>query len=277
MTSSRSAIAEWRSFWFLPLAAALGYATSVIHVYSLGPFFEPLQQTFGWSRAQTSIGITVASIVSAIFCVPIGMVIDRVGPRRVALFGVLSMTAAFALLSTTTGTTANWLTLWIVIAFGGLGVQAPIWTSAVASRFEVSRGLAFAITLSGASVAATVFPLLATWLIGAYGWRPAFAAMAGIWALLVFPVLFLCFRSARDEAGKPAPSKSATAPAAAPKVLTGLTFAEGLRSPALYKLLMAGGLFAFTAIGALVHFVPILKGAGGQGAGRVQAVVRRHP
>lgn len=256
MTTSKDAIAEWRSYWFLPLAAALGYATSVIHVYSLGPFIEPLQQAFGWSRAQTSAGITAASIISAIFCIPLGMVIDRIGPRRVGLFGVLTMTAAFSLLSTTTGDPLNWMLLWVVLALGGLCVQAPIWTSAVASRFEASRGLGFAITLSGASVAATVFPLLATWLIGAYGWRSAFSTMAGMWAALVFPILFLCFRSARDG-GQPQAVTSAPAP-----VLTGITFAEGLRSPTLYKLLMAGGLFAFTAIGALVHFVPILKGVG---------------
>jgi len=252
---AKSALAEWRSYWFLPLAAALGYSTSVIHIYSIGPFIEPLQQAFGWSRAQTSAGITVASIISAIFCIPLGMVIDRVGPRRVGLFGVLTMTAAFALLSTTTGGTLNWVLLWALLALGGLGVQAPIWTSAVASRFDASRGLGFAITLSGASMAATVFPLLATWLIATYGWRPAFSYMAAIWAALVFPVLFLCFRSARDGGQQ----QAATAP---PKVLTGITFAEGLRSLALYKLLTAGGLFSFTTIAALVHFVPILKGAG---------------
>jgi hypothetical protein len=32
MEGSKHAAVEWRSFWFLPLAAALGYATSVIHV-----------------------------------------------------------------------------------------------------------------------------------------------------------------------------------------------------------------------------------------------------
>ena len=41
-----------------------------------------------------------------------------------------------------------------------------------------------------------------------------------------------------------------------------MTLAEGLRSLTLYKLLMAGGLFTFTAIGALVHFIPILTDSG---------------
>jgi MFS family permease len=253
MTTSKAASTEWRSFWFLPLAAALGYSTSVLHVYSIGPFIAPLQQEFAWSRAQVSVGLSVASFISALFCIPIGMLVDRVGPRRVGLVGVLVMSSAFALLGTTTGATANWVLLWSVIAFGTLFVQATVWTSAVASRFEASRGLAFAVTLSGASVSATVFPVLATWLIGNHGWRVAFAAMGGIWAGLVFPLLFLFFRGARDTT-RAQPQQTA--------VHAGLTLRQGLRSATLYKLLLASALFSFTAIGAVVHFVPILTDRG---------------
>jgi len=251
------AMAEWRSHWLLPFAAALGYSTSVIHVYSIGPFIEPLQQAFGWSRAQISIGLTIASLISAVFCIPIGMLIDRIGPRRVGLVGVLLMSGVFALLGTTTGTMANWVTLWVVVALGSLWVQATVWTSAVASRFEASRGLAFAITLSGAALSAAVFPVLATWLIGAFGWRTAFAAMGGMWGALVFPFLLAGFRGARDGGGRQ--HATTTSPV---RVLKGVTLAQGLRSPSLYKLLLASSLFSFTAIGAVVHFVPILKDAG---------------
>jgi len=257
MTDAKNAMTEWRSFWFLPLAAALGYSSSVIHIYSIGPFIEPLQQAFGWSRAQITLGITVASIVAAIFCIPMGVLVDRIGPRRVGLIGVLVMSALFALLSTATGERMNWLMLWGIVALGAIWLQAPVWTSAVAARFETSRGLAFAITLCGASLSATIFPLLATWLIGAYGWRMAFVAMGGMWAALVFPVLLLFFRGAND-----AKNKHSTAAKISRDALPGVSFAEGLRSSALYKLLAAGGLFSFTAIAALVHFVPILKGVG---------------
>ena len=109
MTTTASAAAEWRSFWSLPLAAALGYSTAVLHTYAIGPFMAPLQQEFGWSRAQLSVGITIAGLVGALFSVPMGMLVDRLGPRLVGLIGVLLMTAAFGLLGTATGDTANWL------------------------------------------------------------------------------------------------------------------------------------------------------------------------
>lgn len=264
MAGSHGALGEWRSYWFLPLAAALGYATSVLHVYSFGPFIEPLQQEFNWSRAQISSGLTVASIVSALFCIPIGILVDRVGPRRLGLIGILLMCGSVALLSTATGTKANWVMLWVGTAIGTLWIQATVWTSAVNSRFEASRGLALAITLSGAAISATVFPLIATWLIGEYGWRFAFRGLSGLWVLFVFPIIFVCFRSAHDERKKPAKVSEKTKSTPPPRVLTGLTLAEGLRSSALYKLLMASALFSFTAIGTVVHFVPILTDRGAE-------------
>jgi MFS family permease len=253
----------------LPLAAALGYSTAVLHTYGIGPFITPLQQEFGWSRAAISIGITIAGLAGAALSVPMGLLVDRLGPRVVGLIGVLLMTDAIALLGTATGDKANWIFLWCVVAFGNLWLQTTVWTSAVASRFERSRGLAFAITLSGASVAQTVFPILATWLITSYGWRKGFMGMGGIWAAVVFPMLLLFFRGARDASRKE-PTSAADASTA-----VGMTVAEGLRSPAFYKLLAASGLFTFTALGLIVHFVPIMtdRGADPGAAAKIAALV----
>jgi MFS family permease len=261
---------EWRSFWTLPVAAGFGYSTSVLHTYSLGAFFGPLQKAFGWSRAQIAVGITIAGVIAAIFAVPIGATVDKIGPRRIGLIGVLLMTASIALLGTATGSAGNWIFLWCMVAFANLWLQTTVWTSAVATRFERSRGLAFAVTLSGASFAATVFPILATSLIRAYGWRVGFMGLAGTWAVLVFPVLFLSFRGARDG-GLP---RVAASPVAA-RVLEGMTPQEGFRTAAFYQLVSASGLFTFTAIGIIVHFVAILRDAGTdlQTAGSIASLV----
>lgn len=263
MIQSSPAFTEWRRYWYLPIAAALGYATAVMYVYSLGPFIEPIQKEFGWSRAKISSGITIAAFFSALFCIPVGILVDRIGPRRVGLTGVILMCAAVALLGTATGSDANWLLLWGVLAIATLWVQATVWTAAVNSRFAQSRGLALAVTLSGASVSAALFPVLATWLIGLVGWRSTFMLVGGGWLALVLPIMLLGFRGARDGGAKAGVTAPAAAAAPAP-VLTGLTLQEGLRSPALYKLVMVGGFFAFTAIGVVVHFVPILTDTGTQ-------------
>lgn len=256
MSSSKSSTAaEWRANFMLPVVAALGYSTSVIHIYGLGAYLEPLQTAFGWSRSQATVGLTIATFINAVFCVPIGALVDRLGPRSVGLLGVLLTSAAFALIGTATGGAANWYLLWAVLAFATLPVQATVWTSAVASRFEHSRGLALAVTLCGASIGASVFPLLATWLIGAYGFRTALLLEGVLWATLTFPTLLLFFRGARDRVK----TQVAAPPIAA---LPGVSVREGLRSTVFYRLFLASALFTFTIIALVVHFVPILKDRG---------------
>ena len=250
---------EWQDYWPLPVVAALGYTASVLHMYSFGPFIGPLQAEFGWSRASVSMGVSIASFAGALLCVPMGLVVDRMGPRRVALVGVPIVACGFGLLGTASGGIANWIALWFVVALGGLAVQPTVWTSAVASRFEVSRGKALAITLAGGSVAAATLPILSAWLIGAVGWRWAFHTIGLIWMFVIFPIVLIGFRGAHDAGGQNGgPHRSSSAVPGEPRV--GLR--EGLRMPVLYKTMIAALFIAVTMIGLVVHFVPILTDQG---------------
>ena len=89
MKAQPGAAQEWRQFWFLPLVAALGYSTAVLHTYVLGPFIEPLQNEFGWTRARISFGMTIAGLAGAVLAIPVGLMVDRFGPRRMVLVGTL--------------------------------------------------------------------------------------------------------------------------------------------------------------------------------------------
>ena len=255
MTSTNTAATEWRSYFMVPIAAALGYSTSVIHIYGIGPYVEPVQTAFGWSRAQVMVGLTITTLINGVFCVPIGALVDRLGPRVVGLVGVVLTSGGFALIGTASGAYNHWVMLWCVLAVATLPVQATIWTSAVASRFEISRGLALAVTLCGASVGAAVFPLLATWLIRSYGWRTALRAEGAIWAALTLPVLLGFFRGAHDTRPRHSAAKSAAQ-------RSGVGIREGLWSLVFLRLFIASALFTFTLIALVVHFVPILKDRG---------------
>lgn len=246
----------------LPIAAGLGYATSVIHIYGLGPFIEPIAQEFGWSRTRVTAGLTIATLVQAIGGIAIGLAVDRFGPRRFGVVGILLICGAFALLGTATGGPVNWLLLWGLIALAALPVQASVWTSAVASRFHASRGFAFAVTLCGASIAAAVFPIMGSWLIERGGWRFAAAVEAAIWCAIAFPVIFVFFRGAYDRQRTASKDDMPKEIVARPRDLPGTDLREGLFSLVYGRLFVASLLFTFTIIGLVVHFVPILSDRG---------------
>ncbi len=253
-----SARQEWRSYWTLPIAGALGNSLTVLLVYSLGIFMEPLTAEFGWKRAEISAGITVTNFFALGLGLVSGMLVDRFGPRPVGIIGVAVMCGAVALLGTATGTLTNWYMLWALVAFGSAGVGPFIWTSAVASRFDASRGLAIAVVVCGAGAAATIIPPLTAWLLQNFGWRGGFIGLGACWAVVGIPMLFLFFRGAHDSRVRPSKAEVKARAAAMP----GMTLAEGLRSPPFWRLGLAGGLFAFVAIALIVHFVPILKDSG---------------
>jgi len=255
-----AAVAEWRENWTLPIAAMVGYSATAIHIYSLGAFIQPLEQEFGWSRSQITLGLTVASLIGAAFSVVVGLLVDRMGSRMLGLSGIVATTAAFALFGYATGSMFNWIGLWVVMGLAALLMQPTVWTKPVAARFEQSRGLALAVTLAGTGIAAAVFPLLANALVQWLGWRLAFPALGAFWAVLVLPVAYFFFRTEqvaplrrvhRAETGQ---SAGATAVAEVP----GLTVPQALRDVAYYKLLIASLLFILTILGIVVHFVPIL-------------------
>lgn len=253
-----SAGSEWRAFWVLPFAAMIGYSTLGLQSYAIGPFVNPLEDEFGWSRADVMLGISISNAVGIFLNAAIGMLVDRIGPRRVALTGLFVKTGAFALLSTATGALLNWSMLWVLLAFGVLLVQATVWTSAVAARFDKSRGLAMAVALSGTPLTALIAPVLATWLIEAYGWRMAFVGVGGFWLVFTLPVVFLLFHDVHSTRRKTEP-ENRPEPAA---ILPGLTFREGIRTGAFVKLFISFGCFSFYSMTIAVNLVPLLSETG---------------
>lgn len=265
-----SALAEWRRYGVVPVAAAVGYSVMGLQTYSIGPFVGPLEQEFGWTRAQMMMGLTISNLIGVLLNFAMGVLADRVGPRRVALTGLVLKSLAIALLATATASIVHWSLLWVFIGVSAALAQANVWVSAVAGRFDKGRGLAMAVTLSGSAFCAAIVPVLATWLIGAYGWRTAFAGTGLVWLLVTFPVVFLFYRGRQDER-----RETRDQPRAVAADLPGVTLREGLRMPAFWRLVIASFAFAFYTLAISPNLVPLLmeKGATALGAAQIASVV----
>ena len=254
----RAAGAEWPRHWPVVLASAGGVALSTTHIYSIGVFMAPLQAEFGWSRAQISSGLTLGSMVAVLSSPFVGLLIDRVGPRRVALCGGALYCAMIAMLSFAGPSIWSWYAIWIGVALGVSGITPTIWTSAVSGLFERGRGLALSVTLCGTGLGSSVTPLVSAYLYGHYGWRGAYVGLAAFWALLVLPLLFFLFTSVKDRRRRAEPVQQVGVAA----ILTGLSARDGYRSLRFYKLAIAACAIALVAVSFAVNLVPILASTG---------------
>lgn len=245
--------AEWRRYGGNLPPALMGMTLVAVHPYALGIMFAPLEQEFGWSRAEISAGPLVTSVVALLLAAFGGKAVAHFGPRKVALVGVPFYAIALALISTAGPSIYSWLALYALLAVALICIYPSVWTAAVAQRFEKNRGLALAVTLSGTGIASAVVPFLGATLIESHGWRGAYIGLAALSFIVVFPLVLFLF--AKDQP----PQRPADLALAATQ--PSRTMAE-LLSPKFIRLAVAGVIYSLGATGLGINAVPILMEEG---------------
>lgn len=244
---------EWRSHGTLLLPCLAGISLVSVHGYSLGVMMSPLEQEFGWSRAEISSGNMVIALVSFFLSPLVGVMIDRVGPRPIAVTGVIAYCAILASFSTISDDIVSWVMRWGILGLASTMILPTVWMTAINGVFDRNRGKALAIALLGTGLSAAFVPSLANMLMGEFGWRGAYIAMAAIMGVIVLTLVLLFFFGATDRrVGK----------AGATATLPGLTLRAGLRSRAFIRLTTAVFVFGVTSLALTINAVPILETRG---------------
>ena len=156
-----------------------------------------------------------------------GVLVDRVGPRRVILGGV-GLVGGAALLAATI--TAPWQLYLYTGVIGALGIVAVGWVPMgvlLARRFPVRRGRVVGIAFSGMGVGVFVIGPLTQWLIVAVGWRGATASLGAAALALLLPLVWL---GTRDASAPARPAGGATGRSVDP------TVAAAMRTRAFWAL-----------------------------------------
>lgn len=253
--------AEWRANWTLVLACAVGFSFSALLTYAFGVFLVPISEEFGWSRAETSIGVTLNGIVSVLLSPVVGMMIGRWGVRRIAVPGLLLLSLSIAAFALSSGSIGQWIFLWSIYALVDLAVKSTVWTTAVAYAFEQERSLAIAVTLTGVSVALVIGPPLAATLVGALGWRQAFVALGLGWGAVSLAVAIPLLRDVRPDRPRRA-AAAGTAESVDAGLPGELDVRQAFRSRPIQFIALSTLLTMLLGIAVQVHQVPILMSGG---------------
>ena len=218
---------------FLSLFAIVGLA-----LYGLPFFYDFMVRDFGWSRAQVTSGNALSKlVVGPLLGFAAGWIVDRFGPRRLMIAGiVMAGIAVFGLGSI--HTLSGFYLFYLFNAVGYL-CGGPLPNQVLLSRwFTAARGRAMGFAYLGIGAGGALVPLLAVRLVQAFGWHDALRVLGVLIVLIGLP-LALVVRESPPVSGTPAPARHAD-----PKV----PIREVVRQPAFY-LLMFGSMCSIAAVG----------------------------
>ncbi len=177
---------------WLSLAQLISWG-SVFYTFAL--LLEPVERELGLSRAQSSLGFSLALLAEGLLAYPVGRLIDRGHERAVMTGGSLLVALCLALHSgihSTTGFYAVWLGLGVGLA---ATLYPPVFAVVIRRYPNDFRRAIITITFLG-GLASTVFIPLTAWLIQALGWRHTLLVLAALHLLVCAPLHALVLRHA---------------------------------------------------------------------------------
>jgi len=211
--------------WVVVAAGALMGCVAVGALFSLAVFLQPMTEATGWSRTGISSAMTLDFLTMGVAAFGWGALMDRFGPRVVALSGGLLLGLGLLLASRADSLLEFQIVYGVVVGVAAGAVFAPM-IATVTGWFDRHRSLAVSVVSAGMGVAPMTISPFASWLITHYDWRTAQLVIALLAWGLVVPAALLVRRPPTLEHGNSGTPMADSAAGGAE-----MTVAQALRSP----------------------------------------------
>lgn len=179
--------------WYV--VAASWVMLFLVSAVSVGIFFKPILEEFGWDRATLSAVYTFALLLYAAATPFLGRFIDRFGPKVMLFVSLSTQTLSSAVNGLATG-------IWHIFTGRFLyEIKALQGSQVLINRWFVKkRGRAQGIAATGLPIGALALSPLSQYLILTWGWRETMF----FWAVVTFVILLpltLLIRNSPEERG----------------------------------------------------------------------------
>jgi sugar phosphate permease len=190
---------------------------------------------FGWSRAQVTSGNALSKLlVGPAFGFLAGWLVDRFGPRRLMIAGIVM--AGVALIGL--GAIRSLAGFYLFYLCNALGYVCggPLPNQILLSRwFTAGRGRAMGVAYLGIGIGGAVVPFLAVWLTRALGWQGALQVLGALIVVIALPLALFVRESPSSTTSRTSTTSDGG-------------IAAVLRRPAFY-LLLVGSMCSIAAVG----------------------------
>lgn len=159
--------------------------------YSVGIFFTPIRDEFGWSTAATASGVTIFFWVYAISAPFMGRLAEKIGVRKTVLLGGLLLGGGGMLVSFIQELWHLYIAWGIITALGATALYV-IPTMVLSKFFHRKRGLTVGWSSVGVSAGQAILIPIIAGFIQSWGWRAAIQAL-GLTVLTVTSIVGYIF------------------------------------------------------------------------------------
>jgi len=171
---------------FLVLFCIVGMA-----LWGLPFYYDFMVQQFGWTRGQVTSGNALSKlVVGPVFGFIAGWMVDRFGPRRLMIAGILM--AGAALIGLGSIRTLSLFYFFYMLNALGYVCGGPLPNQVLLSRrFERSRGKAMGFAYLGIGLGGAAVPWISHTLVQHFGWQAALRTLGLLILLIALPAALL--------------------------------------------------------------------------------------
>jgi MFS family permease len=188
--------------WIIVAVAMVSMAFWLGIRSSFSVIYVALLEEFHWTRAGSAGVQSMALITYTILAPLVGTLIDRWGPRRVVIPGILVLAFGLVLCSAIKTLNQFYLFYGVVMGSGITCIGIITYSAILAHWFEKKRGLASGIAVSGMGLGTFLLVPLSQGFISMAGWRMTFILTGALVLVILLPVNALLLRHKPQDVGQ---------------------------------------------------------------------------
>ncbi|MBW3634517.1 MAG: MFS transporter [Chloroflexi bacterium] len=214
--------------------------------FLFGVVLKPVSEEFGWNRAQLTGAVMVAMIVLSICQPVVGVLVDRIGPKKILVAGIALLGVSLIPLSFATSLWQIYILYGLLTSFGLAAASPVLATSIVGRWFTHQRGLAMSVATSGSAFGQLLIVPVATWIMLATSWQSTYRVLAVALLVVALPLSVIFLRDA---------PRASIAAGETPMPEDGLTLREAVAHPAFWILAFGFVVCGWTMAFPNTHFL----------------------
>ena len=225
-----------RRAWLLLGAAFATFSIGAGFMHAYTVFLVTFIDAFGWSRAEVSVAYSVSQMVNGVSSPFVGLLVDRLGARRLILIGGMVLTAGL-LISSQVGQLWQVITVYgVIMTLGANCLGLVVFVPFLSRLFVKNRGMAVSVVQSANGFARAFSAPVTTLMISQLGWRGAYLWQGVFMAAVVIPLAWLFRGEGRSSARRASDGH-------------GWTLRQAVRTPHFWLLF---AVYMFTGLGSFL-------------------------